>query len=84
MKKVYIGVFAAILSVVCLQPAIAGDSKNPDPIGQEDVYIDKDTGFHYLKSGGSSSYLPRYCKTNYNTRGHIMSKDNKLECVSIN
>jgi hypothetical protein len=84
MKKIYIGVIAAILSVAHLQPAIAGDSKNPEPIYERDFYIDKDTGFHYLKSGSSSSYLPRYCKTNYNTRGHIMSKDNKLECVSIN
>jgi hypothetical protein len=84
MKK-YICVISAILSVAYLHPAIASDSKTLQPIRQEDVYIDKDTGFHYLKSGSSSSYLPRYCLISFsNKRGHLMTKDNKLECILIN
>jgi hypothetical protein len=48
------------------------------------IEIDRETGFHYLKHSNNSSYMPRYCLTKDNTRGHLMTKDNKLECISSN
>jgi hypothetical protein len=48
------------------------------------IEIDRETGFHYLKANNSSSYMPRYCLTKDNTRGQIMTKDNRFDCISLN